>query len=262
MSKNLSALLVSILTAGAAVTPRCCEQPASGRPVQQTAAQSDSDGDLTRTFKKNGYKFEIVTPRITQKDSAQAQKLTAVINEFIDDEISEFLEVQKDQSNKDKHTEFGYEAGIERLTPDLLSVSITVSQSEEGAAHPKAWPVTLNYDIKHNSMITMSQILDPNSDCLQYLSSECRKRLTEDMPEIYVKPDKANSEYLTQWKQMLNHGTEAAAKNFKAIVFTDEGIEIKFGEYAVGPYSIGMPTVDFTYEELKPYLTKYAANLH
>jgi hypothetical protein len=228
--------------------------------IAAIAFSTSAPAQTTRTIKtKEGLSYDIeIAPIVAPKD-VQPQRIRAIIERFIDQLIQ--ADIASARKGKAHFEDNGYGAEIVTLTPKLLSVSITVSQMNQGAAHPSAYALSLNYDLQRDRPIRLDEIFAKDFDYLGYLSRESRKQLTESNPHIYVDGDPNLPGSLAQWQQMRDDGTKPEADNFKAFNITGKGLDITFGEYQVAPYSEGMPTVGFEYEALKPHLSEYGRRL-
>ncbi|MFA6251437.1 MAG: DUF3298 domain-containing protein [Candidatus Paceibacterota bacterium] len=118
-----------------------------------------------------------------------------------------------------------------------------------GGAHGYENKVSFSYDVKNKKVIELEDLFTNNPDYLTYLSEQSREILKKEFATV-SEEDRKNSdpeaikEYVDNIVSMIQEGTEPKAENFSVFTFTPEKIKIYFAQYQVGPYVIGMPTVE------------------
>lgn len=145
-----------------------------------------------------------------------------------------------------------------------LQVDVTIIQSNdsyisyimtqsgfEGGAHGYALTISGAYDVKNKKEITLADLFSNDSDYLNKISSSVRAELVKEYGTLSDE-DRAGStkeaikEYVQNIQDMINDGTAPDIKNFETFTFTPDEIKIYFQQYQVGPYSMGMPTVNIS----------------
>lgn len=117
-----------------------------------------------------------------------------------------------------------------------------------GGAHGYENNTSFNYDIKNNKIIELKDLFVNNPDYLNYISTESRNILKKEFAQV-SEEDKENSsevaikEYIDNIVSSIDIGTEPKDENFSTFTFVGNKITIYFGQYQVGPYSIGSPEV-------------------
>ncbi len=131
-----------------------------------------------------------------------------------------------------------------------------------GGAHGGTGLVTYTFD--KNGIVNIGDILDLTSSGHSLaISKIMRDKLKVSLGELH------NAEMLDGGLglQFINANGNSNAitgdafnfsANFNNFVVLDEGIRFIFGQYQVAPYAAGIPEVLLTWEELSPYLKKYA----
>jgi len=127
-------------------------------------------------------------------------------------------------------------------TDDLISVEFTESEYSRGAAHGNSVTIVLNYDVKNNKRLGLSDLFTAKSNYLNVISAYCIRDLREQ-----AKKDK---ESMID-EDMMNTGTEPRADNYQASAITRKGLWITFDPYQVAAYAAGPQHVLVPYSALK-----------
>lgn len=129
---------------------------------------------------------------------------------------------------------------ITLVTPEMIAVELSYSVMGHGAAHPGGFSEMHNIMLADGHELTAKDLFRDGSDWQGYLVKRCHAewlKVMEDAPDQV--DDKAIADVVDDphlWQ------------------LTDKGISIDFPFYSVGPYVVGEQLVDFTWDELKPYL--------
>lgn len=142
---------------------------------------------------------------------------------FIQKQILNFMNVAKEAIQENiiytldiSHDEYFYQ--------DYLSF-VFYSSSYTGGAHPEHMVSCFVYDISHDMLVYMSDLVQEIPNLLETLSKESRKKLVNN--------------YKIQNLSMMLEGTKPIVSNFSHFVFAPTGIMIFFPEYQIAPYSSG-----------------------
>jgi hypothetical protein len=103
---------------------------------------------------------------------------------------------------------------------DLISVEFTESEYSRGAAHGNSLTVVLNYDVKNNKRLELSDLFNAKSNYLNVISSYCIRNLKE---------QSRNNDMLME--DQLQEGAAPRADNYKAWTITRKGLWITFDPY-------------------------------
>jgi hypothetical protein len=119
-----------------------------------------------------------------------------------------------------------------------------------GGAHGYADNISFAYDVQNKKELTLADMFPQGLDYLKKVSdislNELKKQYVN-VPDENLKDSsqEAVDQYESGILKDIITGTEPKVENFSIFTFTPEKIKIYFGQYQVGPYSIGMPEVEF-----------------
>ena len=109
---------------------------------------------------------------------------------------------------------------------------------DAGAAHPYDMVATATFDATTGSRLTLASLFRPGAGYLGVLSRLTRAHLDVQYPSAALPA------------AMVNPGTAPRAASFAGWALTPFGLEVAFGDDAVGPYVIGAPTVVLPFADL------------
>lgn len=156
-------------------------------------------------------------------------KLNEVVNLRANEYISSFKDEIIKLSNEKK-----YNLGITFETytaKDTISFLFNVSQNL-GCLHEEKYVFSINYNIKKNKIISISDLIFENENLLEKLQNKCYDALiqNEDIKNAGV-------------EEFVLEGTKTEIKNYENFILDKENIIIYFGEYQVVPYYLGIQKV-------------------
>jgi len=122
---------------------------------------------------------------------------------------------------------------IEHLDDDFVSIKFWRSEYT-GGVHPNSWSFTLNYDLKNEKALALSDLFKKDSNFLEVISSN----------SITQTKKKQGENYDPDW---VKQGAGEKIKNFGSWNITKKGLKFTFDAYQVGSYAEG------AYESLVPY---------
>lgn len=143
-----------------------------------------------------------------------------------------------DDQDQGDDIDVAYNFGL--VTPQLISVELTVSEFSHGAAHPNGGSDVQNIFLADGHALAAKDLFRTDQDWQAYLVKRSHAAWLEimtDAPDMI--DDKAIADVVKEPGNWL---------------LTDKGITVLFPLYSVGPYVVGEQQVDFTWDELKPYL--------
>ena len=158
------------------------------------------------------------------------------INSLIKNEALQYQRnFKKLQSERNQH--YSIEAGftIHFANENLVTIEF-VDDSFSGGAHPNHATKTLNYDLKAEKIIKLTDLFKPNSKYLEKLTLLSKEKLADNL----------------QFEEGINPET----KNFVNFLITKKGLLFYFDEYQVAPYAAGRQEIVISFEELKDFLVK------
>jgi len=110
-------------------------------------------------------------------------------------------------------------------TPEVISVYFQLSEYYSGAAHPLPFSTVLNYDVRNQQVLVLSDLFHPGADYLQLIS------------------DYATNELIGEEWFTFTDGMLPKAENYRNWNLTPDGLQITFDPYQVAPYAAGFITV-------------------
>jgi hypothetical protein len=186
-----------------------------------------------------GYTYDVAYPSLTgdtgairQVDASIRARALRLVNGFLSD-INGIGLIEPDEPS-----ELAATYSIALLTPDLVSIRLHFSEYVSGAAHPLDGVATLNYDTSSGTEMHLGDGFVSTARLLAVLSTVTRHDLRTSLGADY-EPDVAGP------------GTEPVIENFLSYAMTEDGIEITFAEYQVGPYALGMPVVNVPWSKVR-----------
>jgi hypothetical protein len=130
---------------------------------------------------------------------------------------------------------------IRYATDDLISIEFTEGSYSRGAAHGNSLTTVLNYDVKNNRKLALSDLFSAKN-YLSVLSNYCMKDLRD---RARNDSDSMISE------EMMQSGASPHADNYRAVAITRKGLWVTFDPYQVAAYAAGPQYVLVPYSALK-----------
>lgn len=128
---------------------------------------------------------------------------------------------------------------VEAANDRFIDVSLIDSSYGWGAAHPLTGQMSFLWWLDRNRELTISDVFTPHSDWQDKLTALA-------LSNLRAQPD---------LKDMLGDDLEKKVKETVSDLTTwtptRDGLTITFGQYAIGPYAIGMPKAHIPWSNLK-----------
>lgn len=124
------------------------------------------------------------------------------------------------------------------LSPAYVAFTERASTFDAAAAHPYDTVATVTFDATTGDRLALASLFRPGADALGVLSRLTRAHLAVQYPPAALPAG------------MVDPGTSPKATNFTGWALTPFGLELAFGDDAVGPYVIGAPTVVLPFAQL------------
>lgn len=133
---------------------------------------------------------------------------------------------------------------VDAVNDRLIAVTLTDGTYGWGAAHPNADRSSFLWWLDRNRELTAADIFVASSGWQEKLIPLTITSLQSntDIKDMLWKGDE------------LQKAVQSGVSNPNAWTPTRDSLIITFGQYAVGPYVIGMPQAHLTWDDLKPYL--------
>ncbi len=130
---------------------------------------------------------------------------------------------------------------LSAVNQHLIAIDFSNSTYGWGAAHPLTGENTFLWSLDLQRALTADDILRPDTNWQTGLIKPTIAKLQDNSSSV--------------WKgEELRKAVSDGIKDVSAWDPSAKGLTITFGQYAVAPYSEGMPSVTFTWRELAPYL--------
>ena len=130
---------------------------------------------------------------------------------------------------------------IRYATDDLISIEFTEGSYSRGAAHGNSLTTVLNYDVKNNRKLALSDLFSAKN-YLSVLANYCMKDLRDRA--------KNDSDSMIS-EEMMQSGASPHADNYRAVAITKKGLWVTFDPYQVAAYAAGPQYVLVPYSALK-----------
>ena len=130
---------------------------------------------------------------------------------------------------------------VRYATDDLISVEFTEGSYSRGAAHGNSLTTVLNYDVKNNRKLALSDLFSAKN-YLGVIANYCMKDLRDRA--------KRDSDSMID-EEMMKSGASPHADNYRAVAITKKGLWVTFDPYQVAAYAAGPQYVLVPYSALK-----------
>jgi LysM repeat protein len=206
-------------------------EPTSGAP---TAARVESaGGDETFDFETSVLSLSGVA------DPAIEAKINAAMRDAADEMVagmrSDLEDWETDPDYPMKSSLWvSADAGI--LSPELFSVSNSISTYYAGAAHPNHGMSATTYDLTTGEEISTRSMFVEGDDVMARVAAKVDAKLRS--MEDYS--DEGGEFYLDS----------PTAEDINTVRVEEDGLRFLFGSYEIGPYAAGLPEAKLTFEEL------------
>ena len=138
---------------------------------------------------------------------------------------------------------------VRYATDNLISVEFTESSYSRGAAHGNSLTTVLNYDVKNNRKLALSDLFSAKN-YLSAIANYCMKDLRDRA--------KSDSDSMID-EEMMKSGASPHADNYRGVAITKKGLWVTFDPYQVAPYAAGPQYVLVPYSALKDIIKPDAA---
>jgi hypothetical protein len=138
---------------------------------------------------------------------------------------------------------------VRYATDNLISIEFTEGSYSRGAAHGNSLTTVLNYDVKNNRKLTLSDLFSAKN-YLSVIANYCMKDLKD---RAKRDPDSMIAE------DMMTTGASPHADNYRAVAITKKGLWVTFDPYQVAPYAAGPQYVLVPYSALKDIIKSDSA---
>lgn len=197
--------------------------------------------------KKDRYSLNVTYPQISGFANKETENdFNEFVKEFAEAHADTFkMEMKEWKSpSPDFSSEYELLYNVFYSSDELISIKLNVFSYYAGAAHPNTYFYSINYDLKKNKPLKLSDIFDGNY--LKLISGLCIEDLKKQASDYTTDPD-------MQW---INEGAGAKKENFAVFNNTDSTFVITFPAYQVGSYAEGPKEVEITFSKLTDIIDK------
>jgi hypothetical protein len=192
--------------------------------------------------KKHDYSVKIIYPQISGFANKETENdFNEYVKEFAEAHADTFkMEMKEWKSpNPDFSSEYEMLYNIFYNSNELISVKLNVFSYYAGAAHPNTYFYSINYDLKKNKVLKLSNLF--NGSYLKVISDICIADIKKQSMEISPEVDMT-------W---INEGAGPKKENFAVFNNTDSTFVVTFPAYQVGSYAEGPKEVEIPFSKLK-----------
>lgn len=191
----------------------------------------------TDTAETSRYRVDIVYPVLSNPDQDEIEAdVNGYIKSLITTYKNEVTAIDSSDSVSKPFITLDYE--VKFLNSNFVSIVLSGSQYF-GGAHPGSVYSTINYDLKNNQVLELSDIFNTSSGYLEQLSLQSKTELVSMLG-------------IDESDELLVSGTSDDEDNFKLIYFSGEdsidSVGVIFNEYQVASYAAGAQTIEFDNE--------------
>lgn len=163
--------------------------------------------------------------------------------------------------------QLSYDHELNFINNDLLSIKVVRlhDASMAGAAHPNHDATTLNFNLSPAYLLTLSNIFDPESKFLEFLSEFSRQELysrffLEGDPDLKIcGGEDTVGAHNSVYKRFIDEGTIPVEVNFQHFRLTKTSLIFTFNEYQVADYVSGEQEVEVPYGAMKLFIAAHSA---
>jgi hypothetical protein len=194
--------------------------------------------------KKRNYSINVNYPQIAGfKNKDAEKKFNEYVEYIVTKDVNAFKKDMNDwEGRAEMESTYEIADSIYYMSDDLISIRFDGFVYYSGAAHPLTFFYSLNYDLKNNSIIELSDIFQ--GEYLKQLSAICVEDLIRQQKEYLDNPD-------SSW---ILEGAGPKEENYKVFNFTKTYFLITFPVYQVASYAEGPKEVIINYGKLLPYI--------
>ncbi|MCB1023271.1 MAG: DUF3298 and DUF4163 domain-containing protein [Acidobacteria bacterium] len=183
-------------------------------------------------------------PDLRLKGDIGAAKFNALAKSLVMDGVLDFKKRMSELSAEEighlpEGAGFYFETGysVEYLSESFVSINFSKGEFS-GGAHPSNHSFTLNYDLKTDRVVKLSDLFLPGSGYLNVISKICIEKIKDEQGE------NASNEW-------IEDGAGPREENFEKWNVTEQGLKFTFDQYEVGPYAAGPFEILVPFEKLR-----------
>jgi hypothetical protein len=202
---------------------------------------------ITFENKADRYSVKVLFPVITGFANKETEKdFNKYVKEFAQAHADTFKMEMKEWEGPGGDFSSEYELGYSVYYNDdgLISILLNVYSYYAGAAHPNTYFYSVNYDLKKNKQLKLSNLFGGNY--LKVISGYCIADLKKQASEYTTDVD-------MPW---INEGAGPKKENFAVFNNTDTTFVVTFPAYQVGSYAEGPKEIEIPFSKLADVIDK------
>lgn len=185
----------------------------------------------------SSYSIDITYPVLEDYSNKDTQDdFNNIVKDIVDASADSTREASFDETLSGKNSvELAFE--VKGKTDDFVSILLSGSYYA-GGAHPGTTFAVINYDLKNNTEVGLSDLFKNEADYLTVISDYSIEKLKEKFSDGSL-------------DDTIESGAGPVDDNFMLFNVTSKGLYITFGDYQVGPYAVGPQSVEIPYSKIK-----------
>ncbi len=203
---------------------------------------------ISRQYKdsnsKAKWEVEVNYPELTLKNKKIAADFNKISKALVMVQVAEFKKMFiNDKNDSDIPYDMSISYSVEYMNKNIASF-LFFGREYTGGAHGNSWSFVLNYDLKNNRQLVLSNLFNQGSNFLAIMSKQS-------ILQVIAKQGEPST------KEWVEGGAGKNIENFKSWVITEEGLKFTFDPYQVASYAEGIFTTVVPYEafSLSPTFT-------
>jgi len=204
---------------------------------------------IKESNKKLVYEISAQYPQINNFANPNFEKFNQVVRGAVTKKVAEFKKEVAPKPDEEPRPEnsMGSDLGISYTIAlaqdDLISLTLSVSDYYQGAAHPNSYTEAINYDLKNGKVLKLADLFKPGAKYLQTIASYC-------IADLKKQSNAKGADGMLD-DSSINSGAGPSPKNYRNWTITRKGLGVDFDPYQVGPYAAGPQFVMVPYATLK-----------
>lgn len=214
---------------------------------EKTTPDVEDEENVTQTFVINPiydektttvFEYKANLPLAESNNPELLSDFNAYVRATLTDSSNEFASNIPPEEDGVTYT---FDSDYEIIFQSEKSISIRVIETSYfGGAHPISEVKVINYNLETNEAITFETLFNTTSAFTTKLSTLSRNLLVD--------------EFGVEMADQIESGTQTNLNNFAAFNFNADSFIINFQEYQVGPYAMGIPFVQFPWDEIESFV--------
>jgi hypothetical protein len=184
---------------------------------------------------KDKWEVEVNYPELKLKNKEIALDFNEISKALVMRQVAEFKKIfLNEKNNSDTAYDLSISYSIEYQNENIVSV-LFFGREYTGGAHGNSWSFVLNYDLKNNRQLVLSDLFNKGNDFLTIMSKQSIAQILNEQGSDAVK----------EW---VEGGAGKNIENFKSWSITKKGLKFTFDPYQVASYVNGSSTTQIPFK--------------